>query len=119
MAKVSLESPVISSSSVRELSRLVPLFILHPALGLWHPASALVFPATADTPTREPSSMVSPGSSIALLLLGILALCGIVYWFCKVRVDEYVEALFSYRRKLARGRREAAAGGNAASSESA
>ncbi|KAG5981975.1 hypothetical protein E4U55_002437 [Claviceps digitariae] len=64
------------------------------------------------------SSMESPGSTIALLILGVLALCGIVYWFLKVQVDKYVHALFRYRRKLARAR-EANAAENTESSESA
>ncbi|KAG6008902.1 hypothetical protein E4U21_003714 [Claviceps maximensis] len=70
------------------------------------------------TPTRKASSMVSPGSSIAILIVGILALCAIVYWFFKVQVEKYVQALFRYRRKLARSR-EANTGENMESSESA
>lgn len=48
--------------------------------------------------------MISPGSSIALLVLGITAFCGIIYWILKLEVDKFVQALFAYRRKVIQAR---------------
>ncbi|OAA51606.1 ubiquinone biosynthesis methyltransferase coq5 [Metarhizium rileyi] len=45
-------------------------------------------------------NMMSPGSSLALLILGIMALIGLISWFLKSRVEIFVEALLAYKRKL-------------------
>ncbi|KAG6090219.1 hypothetical protein E4U30_006214 [Claviceps sp. LM220 group G6] len=48
--------------------------------------------------------MVSPAGNLALLILGIIALCVIVAWFLKQRLNEYIQALYSHRRQQARAR---------------
>lgn len=44
--------------------------------------------------------MMSPGGSLALLILGILAFVGLIYWFLKSKINKFVEALLAYKRKI-------------------
>ncbi|GAO13361.1 hypothetical protein UVI_02013710 [Ustilaginoidea virens] len=48
--------------------------------------------------------MLSPASSIALLILGIGAFLGIVGWWFRLKIDEFVDAGLAYRRKVAEAR---------------
>ncbi|KAG6117085.1 hypothetical protein E4U13_001363 [Claviceps humidiphila] len=48
--------------------------------------------------------MVSPAGNLALLILGIFALCVIIAWFLKLQLYEYIQALSSHRRQQARAR---------------
>lgn len=45
--------------------------------------------------------MMSPGSSLALLILGILAIVGMAYWIFKFQVDKFIETIVAYKRKQA------------------
>ncbi|KHN99022.1 ubiquinone biosynthesis methyltransferase coq5 [Metarhizium album ARSEF 1941] len=44
--------------------------------------------------------MMSPGTTLGLLILGIMGLSGIIFWFFRSHVNELVDALLSYKRKL-------------------
>ncbi|QLI66661.1 uncharacterized protein G6M90_00g036240 [Metarhizium brunneum] len=43
---------------------------------------------------------MTPGSSLALLILGIMSLVGLVFWFFKSQINKYVSALLAYKRRL-------------------
>jgi hypothetical protein len=49
---------------------------------------------------------MSPAGSIALLVLGIIAIVGIIYWALEAQVAKFVEALIAHRRKLAEAEHE-------------
>lgn len=45
--------------------------------------------------------MMSPGSSLALLILGIIAFVGLVYWVFKSQIGKFIETVLAYKRKQA------------------
>ncbi|KAG6217170.1 hypothetical protein E4U46_000127 [Claviceps purpurea] len=60
--------------------------------------------AATSWPPEKTGRMVSPAGNLALLILGIIALCVIIAWILKLQLYDYIRALYSYRRRQARAR---------------
>ncbi|KAG5963309.1 hypothetical protein E4U57_006382 [Claviceps arundinis] len=91
-------SRIISSSPAIPISHLICI-----CFSPFDPAGLAGY-SQPQVGQRRRGRMVSPAGNLALLILGIIALCVIIAWFLKLRVYEYVQALSSHRREQARAR---------------
>jgi hypothetical protein len=83
-----------SASSINATSLLAPLNKAHSQ--------------PANTYTFRPTSydMVSPGTQIALLFLGLFLLLCLIAYYLSTRVNTFVKALINYRKRAQDGTQE-------------